>query len=172
MTYSVDAALLREVEQFLYWEARLLDERRFEEWVALFTDDVHYWMPSRSTRLRKDLDHELTTADEIHFLDEDRTSLSGRVARLYTGQAWAEEPPSRTQHLITNVAVETTERPEEYRAFSNFLVYRSRLEREEDFFVGARQDLLRRIDSGFQIARRQIVLAQNVLSAKNLSIFF
>jgi 3-phenylpropionate/cinnamic acid dioxygenase small subunit len=172
MTYRVDVDLLREVEQFLYWEARLLDERRFEEWVALFADDVHYWMPSRTTRLRKDLDRELTAEGEVHYLDEDQTTLRGRVARLYTGQAWAEEPPSRTQHLITNVSVEDTDRPGEYRVYSNFLVYRNRLETEEDFFVGSRDDLLRRANGGFLIARRKIVLAQNVLSAKNLSIFF
>jgi 3-phenylpropionate/cinnamic acid dioxygenase small subunit len=172
MTYLVNADLLREVEQFLYWEARLLDERRFEEWVALFADDVHYWMPSRTTRLRKDLDHELSAEGEVHFLDENKSTLNGRVARLYTGQAWAEEPPSRTQHLISNVSVEEADRPGEYRVFSNFLVYRNRLETEEDFFVGTREDVLRRVDSCFRIARRKIVLAQNVLSAKNLSIFF
>ena len=164
--------LQREVEQFLYREARLLDERRFREWLELFADDVHYWMPTRMSRLLKDIEHELSREDELNFLDEDKTTLTGRVARLETGQAWAEDPPSRTQHLVTNVLVEASENLSELNVLSSFIVYRNRLETEEDFFVGRREDVLRRVDGGFQIAVRKIVLAQNVLSAKNLSIFF
>ena len=54
----------------------------------------------------------------------------------------------------------------------NFIVYRSRGETEQDFYVGAREDRLRRVDGGWKIASRRMVLDQNVLTAKNLSIFF
>src|SRR5262249_7675040 len=115
MTLRMATDLLRDVEQFLYREARLLDERRFEEWGELFADDVHYWMPTRANRLLAEIDGELSREDEVNFLDENKTTLAGRVARLRTGQAWAEDPPSRTQHIVANVQVEEGERPSELR---------------------------------------------------------
>jgi 3-phenylpropionate/cinnamic acid dioxygenase small subunit len=174
----------REVEQFLYREARLLDERRFHEWLELLTDDIHYWMGSRSNRYPKSskaiaildpdryVEDDLTKADELAILDEDKASLSGRVARLDTGMAWAEDPPSRTRHLITNVEVELGDAAAEVKVYSNFMVYRSRAETEQDFYVGARQDVLRRVAGAWKIAGRKITLDQNVLLAKNVSIFF
>ena len=101
----------------------------------------------------------------------DRSTLSGRVARLETGMAWAEDPPSRTRHMISNIEV-ASDTGAELTIHSNFIVYRSRAESEQDFYVGARQDLLRRTDGGLKIARRKLTLDQNVLLAKNLSIFF
>jgi len=174
---------LREVEQFLYREARLLDERRFREWLELFTDDVRYWMGARSNRYPRTskaisilspnryVEDDKTREDELSIFDETKETLSGRVARLETGMAWAEDPPSRTRHLITNIEV-AGETGAELTVYSNFIVYRSRAETEQDFYVGARQDLLRRVEGGLKIARRKMTLDQNVLSAKNLSIFF
>ncbi|HEV2300771.1 MAG TPA: 3-phenylpropionate/cinnamic acid dioxygenase subunit beta [Stellaceae bacterium] len=180
----MDNDLIREVEQFLYREARLLDERRFEEWLELFTDDVRYWMSGRASRYPRSSkaiailnparyrEEDTAQAGELTLLDETKESLEGRVARLKTGMAWAEDPPSRTRHLITNVEVEDGEKAGEITVHSNFLVYRSRAEREEDFYVGARADVLRQTAGGWKIARRRLVLDQNVLSAKNISIFF
>ena len=177
------AEVIRDVEQFLYREARLLDERRFHEWLELFTDDVWYWMPMRSNRYPKiskaivilDPDRyteeDLTREDELAILDETKETLSRRIARLDTGMAWAEDPPSRTRHIITNIEVEPGDAASELKVFSNFLVYRSRAETEQDFYVGARQDVLRHVDGAWKIARRKIILDQNVLLAKNVSIF-
>jgi 3-phenylpropionate/cinnamic acid dioxygenase small subunit len=174
----------REVEQFLYREARLLDDRRFHEWLELLTDDIHYWMGSRSNRYPKSskaiaildpdryVEDDLTKADELAILDEDKASLSSRVARLDTGMAWAEDPPSRTRHLITNIEVEAGDAAAEVKVYSNFMVYRSRAETEQDFYVGARRDVLRRVAGAWKIAGRKITLDQNVLLAKNVSIFF
>jgi 3-phenylpropionate/trans-cinnamate dioxygenase subunit beta len=114
----------------------------------------------------------VTRDDELALLDEDKTTLAARVARLDTGMAWAEDPPSRTRHLITNVEVELGETEAEITVYSNFLVYRSRAETEEDFYVGARRDVLRRVEGGWKVACRRMVLDQAVLTAKNLSIFF
>ncbi|MFM8900123.1 MAG: 3-phenylpropionate/cinnamic acid dioxygenase subunit beta [Burkholderiales bacterium] len=175
---------LHEVEQFLYREARLLDRRQFREWLELFTDDVHYWMPMRTNRypksskalkiLNPDIypDGELTRSDELALLDESKGTLTRRIERLETGMAWGEDPPSRTRHLITNIEIEALGSVDELRAYSNFLVYRTRSETEEEFFIGSREDLLRRVDGAWKIARRQIVLDQTVLSVKNISIFF
>jgi 3-phenylpropionate/cinnamic acid dioxygenase small subunit len=176
--------VIREVEQFLYREARLLDERRFHEWLELFTDDVRYWMPGRSNRYprvskaivildpERYTEEELTKEDELAILDETKETLGRRIARLETGMAWAEDPPSRTRHIITNIEVEPGDAAAERKVSSNFMVYRSRSETEQDFYVGARQDVLRRVDGAWKIARRKIILDQNVLLAKNVSIFF
>jgi 3-phenylpropionate/cinnamic acid dioxygenase small subunit len=177
-------AIIREVEQFLYREARLLDERRFHEWLELFTDDVRYWMAGRSNRYPRSskaiaildpdryLEDDLAKEDELAIFDEDKATLRARVARLDTGMAWAEDPPSRTRHVIANIEVEPGETASELKVYSNFLVYRSRSELEQDFYVGARKDVLRWHDGALQIAHRKIILDQNVLLAKNVSIFF
>jgi 3-phenylpropionate/cinnamic acid dioxygenase small subunit len=176
--------VLREVEQFLYREARLLDDRRFHEWLTLFTDDIRYWMVGRSNRYPKSskaisildparyVEDDIGGDDELAILDEDKTTLAGRVARLDTGMAWAEDPPSRTRHMVSNIEVEAGDGDAEVKVYANFIVYRSRAALEEDFYVGARQDVLRRVDGQWKIARRRLVLDQNVLSAKNISIFF
>ena len=176
--------VIREVEQFLYREARLLDERRFHDWLQLLTDDIHYWMGNRTNRYPKSSkaiaildpdrydEDDRTKEDELAILDEDKSTLSARVARLDTGMAWAEDPPSRTRHLITNIEVEPGDAEAELEVYSNFIVYRSRSETEQDFYVGARRDVLRRVDGAWKIASRKITLDQNVLLAKNVSIFF
>src|ERR1700730_2891660 len=128
--------VIREGEQFLYREARLLDERRFREWLELFTDDVRYWMPGRSTRYPKvskaivifdpDRDREggLSRENELSILDETKETLGRRIARLETGMAWAEDPPSRTRHLLSNIEVEPGDMASELKVYANFLVYR------------------------------------------------
>jgi 3-phenylpropionate/cinnamic acid dioxygenase small subunit len=68
--------------------------------------------------------------------------------------------------------VEPGDAESELKVYSNFVVYRNRAESEEDFYVGARRDVLRRVDGSWKIARRKIILDQNVLTAKNVSIFF
>src|SRR5262245_4920911 len=176
--------LLREVEQFLYQEARLLDERRFHEWLELFTDDVRYWMAGRGSRYPRSSkaitvvspdrrpESDPPVEEELAILDETKATLSGRIARLDTGMAWAEDPPSRTRHIITNIEVEPGDTAAELRVYSNFLVYRTRAETEQDFYVGARQDTLRFVDGAWKIAHRKLILDQNVLLAKNVSVFF
>jgi 3-phenylpropionate/cinnamic acid dioxygenase small subunit len=176
--------VIRDVERFLYHEARLLDERRFHEWLDLFTDDVRYWMASRPNRYPKTskaiamldrqnyVEEESDREDELALFDETKETLTARVARLDTGMAWAEDPPSRTRHFISNIEVEPGAGDRELKVRCNYLVYRSRGEMEEDFYVGARQDLLRHVDGSWRIANRRLILDQNVLSAKNLSIFF
>ena len=176
--------VLRQVEQFLYREARLLDSRQFRQWIDLLADDLRYWIPMRSNRYSaasKSIsildgsryeEDDLSKESDQAFMDEDKGSLRRRVDRLDTGMAWAEDPPSRTRHLISNVEVEPGERESEVKVYSNFIMYRSRGETEEDFYVGSREDVLRNVDGSWQLASRKIVFEQNVLSAKNLSNFF
>jgi 3-phenylpropionate/cinnamic acid dioxygenase small subunit len=171
-----ELALAREIENFLYHEAQLLDERRFEEWLELLADDVHYWMPIRSNVKFGEWHAENTSAeDEMNWFDDDKSSLTFRVRQILTGIHWAEEPISRITHMVSNVqlldATPDAGNPREVEVASNFLAYRNRLETETDTFVGRRHDLLRRGAHGWQIARREIILEQNVLLAKNLTLF-
>jgi biphenyl 2,3-dioxygenase beta subunit len=93
------------------------------------------------------------------------------VAKLNSGRSWAEDPPSRTRHLITNVRV-VRDSGRELEVESNFHVYRTRLNSEESSWIGSRRDLLRRVEGSFQIADRKIFLEQTVLLSRNLSNFF
>ncbi|MET8209131.1 3-phenylpropionate/cinnamic acid dioxygenase subunit beta [Streptomyces sp. NPDC005373] len=164
----------REIEQFLYHEARLLDERRFTEWLDLMADDIHYWMPTITTRTRRERHLEVAAPDEVAHFDDDKNHLRMRVDRLGTGQAWSEEPNSRTRHLITNVMVDPPDPDGARTVRSNFLLYRRRGESTTtDLFAGAREDRLRPGGShGWLIAKRTILIDQSLLLAKNLSVFF
>jgi 3-phenylpropionate/cinnamic acid dioxygenase small subunit len=164
--------LKEEVEAFLYHEAELLDERRYEEWLDLFTDDVHYFMPLRRNVPHDEPEREFTRAGaDVNWFDEGKDTLTRRVKQILTGIHWAEEPPSRICHMVSNVQV-VADGPAEVTVKSRFLVYRNRVETETDFLVGKREDRLRRVNGGWKIARRKIVLDQNVLLAKNLTMFF
>ena len=168
----MDNELRRQVEDFFYLEAELLDDRKLREWLDLLTDDVRYWMPVRHNTLERpqEIAEELSKPGEAYYFDDDKKSLSLRVERVYSKSAWSELPPSRTRHLITNVRVKK-DNGEELEARSNFLVYRTRMDTDKDIFVGTRQDILRRVNGGFKIARRTIVLDQAMLDAKNISVF-
>jgi 3-phenylpropionate/cinnamic acid dioxygenase small subunit len=94
-----------------------------------------------------------------------------RVARLDSGYAWAEDPPSRTRHIVGNLVV-TEHDNGEVTAKTAFIIYRSHLETDVSLFAGSREDTLRRVDGAWKIARRLILLDANVLPDKNLSVFF
>lgn len=165
-------ALQHDVEQFLYQEAALLDERRYEAWLRRFTEDVRYRVPTRMNRLRKDVAKELAGPDEVAHMDDDLQGLRTRVARLLSGKAWSETPPSRTRRIVGNVRLRLVEGEDAVEARSNLLVYRSRLEHTVDVFAGERHDLLRRTGDGFAIARRTVYLDQTIMLSSNMSIFF
>ena len=168
----MDSDLRQWVEDFYYLEAELLDERKLREWFELLADDIRYWMPIRHNTLERpeNISEELSKPGESYYFDDDIKSLKIRVERAYSKIAWAEVPPSRTRHLITNVRIKKDD-GNEIAACSNFLVYRTRMESDKDLFVGARQDILRRAGASFKIARRTIILDQAVLDAKNISGF-
>ena len=163
-------ALWLELMPFYIREAWLLDERKLEEWLDLFTDDVLYFMPRRKNVPRRELHRELTPLGDLAILEEDKRYLQMRVARLDSGMAWAEDPPSRTRHLIGNLEVAPLVKGL-VQAKTAFLVYRSHLETDHQLLSGCREDVLRRVKGAWKIARRTIVLDANVLLDKNLSVF-
>jgi 3-phenylpropionate/cinnamic acid dioxygenase small subunit len=164
--------LIREIEEFLHAEAELLDERQFDAWLDLMTDDVRYWMPMRRNVKFGDEARENTREQQdMSWFDEGKETLTQRVNQVKTGVHWAEEPLSRVCHMISNVQLLAVT-PQAVDIKCRFLVYRNRLQDETDFFVGKREDTLRKLNGGWKIARRKIILDQNVLLAKNLSVFF
>ncbi len=163
--------LKHEVEEFLFMEADLLDARRYQDWLELLTDDIHYWMPVRRTTTAREVDREFTQPGGVAFFDDDKAMLKMRVDRMLVGGAWAEDPPSRTRRLITNLRILEAE-GDELTVASNFLLYRTRLNSEEDQWIGRREERLRRVDGQFRLARRHIFLEQTVILSQNLSSLF
>ena len=169
--------LAQEVAEFLYAEAELLDERHYDEWLALLADDIRYWMPMRRNVKYGDEGREFTREGaDISWFDEGKETLTRRVRQIQTGIHWAEEPQSRIAHLVSNVqlleATPSAEAAAEVTAKCRFLIYRNRVETETDLLVGKREDTLRRGNGGWLIARRKVILDQNVLLTKNLTFFF
>ncbi|MDH3601449.1 MAG: 3-phenylpropionate/cinnamic acid dioxygenase subunit beta [Candidatus Tectomicrobia bacterium] len=165
-------SLEREIENFLYDEAELLDTRQFEDWLDLLTEDIRYWMPMRRNIKFDNQEHEDTREQQdMNWFDEGKETLTQRVKQILTGVHWAEEPLSRVCHMVTNVRLMSVT-PDEVQVKSRFLIYRNRQQDETDIFVGKREDTLRKVDGAWKIARRKIILDQNVLLAKNLTIFF
>ena len=170
--------LKADMEDFLYAEADLLDERRFRDWLNLLTEDITYFMPiRRNVKFGQQADRENTRQGEgISWFDEDKWTLTKRVDQILTGVHYAEEPLSRVCHMISNVQIRrvtpSLDDPREVEVRCRFLVYQNRIEYETYTFVGKRTDLLRKTPDGWKIARREILLDQNVLLAKNLSTFF
>jgi 3-phenylpropionate/cinnamic acid dioxygenase small subunit len=168
--------LVQEVADFLYREAELLDARRYRDWLDLLADDIRYWMPMRRNVKFGEDEREFTRAgSDVNWFDEGKDTLARRVKQIETGIHWAEEPRSRLSHLITNVAVQDAQpsfaSPQDVAVSCRFLIYRNRVETETDILVGRREDSLRRNGAGWLLARRKIILDQNVLLSKNLTFF-
>ncbi|MDZ7914868.1 MAG: aromatic-ring-hydroxylating dioxygenase subunit beta [Rhodococcus sp. (in: high G+C Gram-positive bacteria)] len=165
---SVDRDTVFDITQWLYVEAQLLDGRKFHEWLDLMAEDMHYVAPVRVTRER-------TSGDDVvwnmsHF-DDSKTSLETRVLRLSGEYAWAEDPPSRTRHLVTNVTVAAAG-DGEFDVRSNFMVYRTRGDMPMfDLLAGERQDRIRSTEAGYKLAKRVILLDQSTIQTHNLAVF-
>ncbi|MRV70527.1 3-phenylpropionate/cinnamic acid dioxygenase subunit beta [Duganella sp. FT92W] len=168
----VGSEMHNRITEFLYDEARLLDQIRLTEWVKMLDTDLVYGAPVRETRSITDQAKSVVRTVQ-HYKDNYR-SVMGRVMRLTaTKSAWAEDPPSRTRRLVTNVFVETTEKDNEFAVSSYMLVTRSRFSDDHfDLISGERHDVVRLGGDGqFKLARREIILDQSVLGTPNLAIF-
>lgn len=160
-----------ETVQFLHREARLLDEERWREWLELLTPDVHYWVPVVQSLYRR-AGGVAIDPEAIAFFDDSYEDLSRRVARFEQETAWAEDPPTRCAHVVSNVEVSAPGESGEYCVDSIVTLHRCRNENEAYQTVARRHDVLRRSDGVLKIARRRVVLLETVLLAKNLNTFF
>ena len=165
--------LKHEAEEFLFLEADLLDQRRFAEWLDLLTEDLVYFMPiRRNVKHGQHAAHENTReGEDISWFDEDKWTLAKRVEQIQTGVHWAEEPLSRVCHMVSNVRILEHRSDQEIVVGSRFLVYQNRNEYENYTLVGKRTDTLRKLGGAWKLARREILLDQSVLLAKNLTVF-
>lgn len=169
----VPMELHHEIAQFLYHEAELLDDWRFRDWLELLSQDIAYTMRTTSNAQTRDRRRGVQPPTTWIFNDT-HAQLERRIARLETGMAWAEEPPSRTRHLVSNLVVRATENLDEFEIRLNYLLYRTQKERDQALYAGKRMDRVRRADTaaGWQICRREIVLDQATLTTHNLSVLF
>lgn len=160
-TPLVDQGLQFEVEQFLYREAALLDERQFEPWLELLTPDIEYRLPvapPEDARGRRSAEG----TPQLHF-EDDYVGLAIRVAHLCSKAAWSEQPVAPTRRMVSNVRIVDVGEDGGLAVCSNLLVYRARHSPTTELLSGARHDLLRRTERGLRIARRSVVLDQHTL---------
>jgi 3-phenylpropionate/cinnamic acid dioxygenase small subunit len=169
-------SLMREIEDFFHAEADLLDEREYDRWLDLLTEDIVYWMPMRKNVSWQNRNQDITAENDMAWMHDDKETLRKRVKQIQTGIHWADEPVSRVSHVITNIRLTDpgTALGEGEKALTKcrFIVYRNRVEDETDFLVGRREDTLLRTGGQLKVARRKIILDQSVLLAKNLTMFF
>ena len=153
-----------DIEAFLFREARLLDERRFEDWLDLFTDTGWYWVPTRP-----DQDN---PRDTISLIYDDRRLLETRIRRLRNPRVHAQVPPSRTSRIVANVAVEA-ERPADIDllAVSNFQLVEYRRDRQRLFAGSARHGLVRD-GGGFRIQWKRVDLVNSEGTLDGISVLF
>jgi ethylbenzene dioxygenase beta subunit len=166
----VGSQTYNEVVEWLYTEAELLDDGFEAQWLGdMVSRDVVYRVPLRQTVERA---RGTGFAEAAYHLDETYGSLGARVARNQTRYAWAEDPPSRIRHFVSNVRVaEAGDGTLAVR--SNLLILRTRQEQTvPQAFAGERHDVLRREDETLRLLRRDVLLDLTVIGTHNLAIFF
>ncbi len=154
----------------LYDEAAALDERRFDDWIAMLSPDLVYQAPIRMTRTGANRDRDVMRT-MFHF-DDDYTSILMRTGRLQKS-AWAEDPPSRCRRFITNVRVGECDAAGEYEVVSYLYLERSRGDNpHNEQLTAERRDVWRAVDGGgYVLAKREIIVDQSVLGMSNLAVF-
>jgi benzoate/toluate 1,2-dioxygenase beta subunit len=157
---SADALTREAVEAFLFREARLADENRYDEWLALWTEDVTYWVPANVDEYDPD--------EHVSILYDNRERLQDRIARLKSGGAWSQEPQSRMRRLISNIEVEPSDRPDERIVISNFVLGELRRGRDAVYFA-QQKHRLRQTAGGLRMAAKTVYLVKNNEPLHNLS---
>jgi 3-phenylpropionate/cinnamic acid dioxygenase small subunit len=158
-----------EISNLLYQEAYFLDNGMYKEWLDLLSEDLTYQMPLRETVEGVGANN---IAPDIDFFHETKKSLTTRVNRLYTKSAWVENPATRQRHFISNIMIEITSKPNEYKVRSYFDFKRSRGSHHEiENLFGERHDIVRKEENQWKIAKRYIKPDQAVITTMNMSMF-
>lgn len=153
---------------FLVAEAETLDERRYEDWLAMLTDDVRYRMPVRVTVHGGGV----SALEDMSHFDEDRYTLGKRVERLTGEHAWTEDPPSRVRRFVTNVRCAPGPAGDEVAVRSYLLLFRSRGDaRPPEWVAAERRDVLRAAGDTLRLRSREITVDESVLRTQNLALF-
>lgn len=153
--------------RFQFEEARLLDHRLYNEWLALLTPDIRYTIPLRSVRI----DGRDEYSEHAFYMNETYDSLEARIARFATEYAWAEEPPSKTRHCVSNVLV-MNEHAGEVTVQSNLVLLRYTAGAPAPQIVsGERVDTLRQTAHGLKLCRRTVYVDASVMGTHNFTVF-
>ena len=150
---SVTDATRREIEDFLFYEARLADESRYEEWEALVTDDMHYWVPAAGA--------DYDPASRLSYVNDNRSRLATRIRQLKTGLRHAQTPPSVMRRLVSNVEIlSADDAGGEYQVGSNFVLYELAHQATGEIRIWAGRTIhrLRRVDGRLRIAAKRVDL--------------
>lgn len=139
-----------EVEDLLYHEAELLDTWQLHEWLALFTEDGSYYVPST------DLPRTASADDSLFYIADDSVRLHERVIRLMKKTAHSEYPRSRTRHLVNNVRI-LDANDEEIRIAAAFATWRIKFG-SNDIYIGSNHYRLRRVDGQLRIVEKRVFL--------------
>lgn len=148
---AVDPAMVDRaaVETLLFTEAKLLDERRFRDWMALFAEDGTYWVPAAANQ-----ESPLTQASLFY---DDRELMKTRVERLEHPHIHVQTPPSRTAHLIGNMTLGHADAAGEFVVTSTVIMVEYR-EDAQRLFAGRQTHRLRRTANGFRIVQKRVNL--------------
>ncbi len=186
MALVSDPAIISRVEQFYFREARLLDERRYQQWFELVDQDIEYSMPGRFVpepdpreqgeesfvAVDRELDRAEAGAGSPIRLDRYMDMLI-RASRPFNARAWAESPPPRTRRMVSNVEVETGAEDGIWRAFSNFFMFYSLAGTDNHLYTGGRRDILREDPEGaFRIMKREVITDWDVVTVPTLALLF
>ena len=167
---AVDEATRREIEEFLYHEAVLADESRYEDWVALVTDDIHYWVPFGAG------DYE--PGSRVSFLNDNRNRLRTRIQQLMSGRRYSQVPKSPMRRVISNIQILAVHPGDngdgdgdEYEVGSNFVLYEHAVQATNDMriWVGRTTHRLRRTDEGLRIAAKKVELVNSTSALPNMA---
>lgn len=159
---AVDLALLAEVEAFLFQEARLADESRYQEWLDLFDEEVTYWVPKGRA------DYDPTT--RISYINDNRNRLETRVKQLATGVHHAQTPPSPMRRVVSNVEI-TDVLDDGYVVASNFVLYEHSVQATNELRVWAAHAKhgLRRVNGELRIRSKTVEVVNSSRSLPTLA---
>lgn len=168
------------ISQFYYSEARMLDERKFQQWLTLLSEDIAYIVPARhtpfldpakrGTEALLDLEQEISSGLEPPFRDDNYLTLSIRVMRSYKINSWTDNPPARTRRFVSNI--EALLDDDGFDVYSNLLLYFSRYGQDNHTYTARRHDHLRDTSSGLKIVRREVLLDWNVITGPSVGLLF
>ncbi len=153
-----------DIVEFLFHEARLLDDRLFEEWLELYTDGASMWVP---TGLDQDPDD-----SQVSIVSESKSFMEYRVQRLRHPAIYSQLPPAQATRLVSNAVVEEAgDDAKDTVVRSSFVMVESRLEQQR-FFGGHYRHRLRRLGDDWRIARKEVYLMNADATHSNLNLPF
>jgi ethylbenzene dioxygenase subunit beta len=140
----------RAIEDFLIYEVQLLDERRFDEWRDLFTDDGRYWVPLKPGQANP--------SGECSLFYDDKTIMATRFERLYHPNIHSQTPPHRTCHIVGNVQIEDIDAAQNEVMISSKMIMTDYRMHAQRLFSGNVLHQLRRVDSAYKIVLKRVDL--------------